>query len=217
VKKVIAEFVATFIMLLLILECAVRFPGSHPQLDLFLASLVAGAAVTILIRVFGKVSGAHMNPAVSAAMWLDRQLSWRMFLGFLVAQLGGSLFAAFIIDTIHGSGYHMGNTTPAVSGSTAWLCEFVLTFILLAVIYIFTDARYPKLNRFAPEAIGLTVFLEIYFAGNITGASMNPARSFGPAVVSHSMGFLWIFFTATFAGAIVAQQLNRLRKARSSN
>lgn len=216
-KKIIAEYVATFALLLAILEGAVLFHGSSPGLNLFMASLVAGAAVTILIRLFGATSGAHMNPAVSTAMWLDRQLSFGMLIGFGLAQLLGSLSAAFVLSVIHSKGFHMGNTVPSLSGGAAWLLEFALTIFLLAVIYIFTDTRYKRLNKFAPEAIGLTVFLEIYFAGNLTGASMNPARSFGPALVSGNTEFLWIFFTATFAGAIVAQVLNRLRTRRAAD
>lgn len=216
-KEVIIEFFATFLLLLAILEGAVQFYEASPHMSLFMASLVAGLAVTILIRLFGKISGAHMNPAVSTAMWLDRQLSFGMFVGFAGAQLAGSAVAALVIHAVHSNGYHMGNTTPSVSGFEAWWIELMLTFLLLSVIYVFTDTRYPKLNRLAPESIGLTVFLEIYFAGNITGASMNPARSFGPAIVSQTIGFLWIYFTATFVGAILAQQLNRLRKLRNSD
>lgn len=206
-NKYVAEFIATFTMLLAILEGILIAAESHSSTTtLITASIVSGGAVTILIYGFGKISGAHMNPAVSTAMWLDHQLNTRQYIGYAVAQLFGSFMAAWVIDITHRDvNYVMGATVPTLSESWAWLLEAGLTFILVLTIFRFTDAKFPKLNKWAAIAIGLVITLEIYFAGPYSGASMNPARSFGPAIIEDMTIYHWLYFSAPVVGGAMAR------------
>lgn len=210
--KYIAEFIATFTMLLAILEgILLAEPVGSSTLTLVVAAVVSGAAVTILIYGFGKWSGAHMNPAVSTAMWLDNQLNTKTYLGYCVAQLLGSLGAAWVIDVTHRDTFYvMGATVPTLPEGWAWLGEMALTFLLVLVIFRFTDARYPRRSKLAAIAIGLTVTIEILVAGPYTGASMNPSRSFGPAVMEDQTMFHWLYFTAPVVGAAAARYFDLL-------
>lgn len=217
--KYVSEFVATFTLLLAILESILLLANADPGMALAGASVVAGAAVTVLIYGFGKYSGAHMNPAVSTAFWLDDQLSTRSFFGYVIAQLAASFCAAWVIDFTHRDEiYVMGSTIPSLSEGYAWLLEVLLTFALMFVIFRFTDPRYPRRQKFAAVVIGLVVTLEIYFAGPYSGASMNPARSFGPALVEGRGEYHWLFFSAPVVGAAAARYFDLLfRKGKHRN
>jgi aquaporin Z len=203
-RKYLSEFIATFLLLFAILETIVQAAGS--AYALLLSSLVAGVGVTLLIYAFRKYSGAHMNPAVSTAMWLDDQIATKVYLGYCVVQLLASAAAAWTIDAIHNDGsYVMGMTIPSLPQGGAWLLEAALTFILVFVIFRCIDPARPAMDKFLAPAAGLVVFLEIYFAGPYSGASMNPARSFGPALVEGRTEFHWLFFSAPVAGAAAAR------------
>jgi len=203
-SKYISEFIATFTLLLAILEAILLTVESSA--GLFIVSLVAGGAVTILIYGFRKYSGAHMNPAVSTAMWLDNQLNTKEYFGYFIAQLAGSAAAAGLIAFLHRDDvYVMGVTVPSLTETQAWFLEAGLTFVLVLAIFRFTDKSRPAMDKWLAPVIGLIVFLEIYFAGPYSGASMNPARSFGPALMEGQTKYLWLFFSAPLFGAAIAR------------
>ena len=203
-SKYVSEFIATFTLLLAILEAIILTTESSQAL--LIVSLVAGISVSILIYGFRKLSGAHMNPAVSTAMWLDNQLTTKVYFGYFIAQLFGSVLAAFVIELTHGDTYYvMGTTVPSLTESQAWMLEAALTFILVFTIFRCIDPARPKWDKFLAPAVGLVVFLEIYFAGPYSGASMNPARSFGPALVEGRTEYHWLYFSAPLFGAAVAR------------
>jgi aquaporin NIP len=205
-KRYLSEYFATTFMLFCILYCINAVRDTNAWIALTAASAVAGVAVWLMIVLLGKVSGAHMNPAVSTAMYFDNELRFSEYLGYVIAQLSGSFTAAFVFDKIQGEEFYlMGATVPTINVWFAWIFEFILTFALLMVIYRFTDKRFPGRNKWAAAAIGLIVFAEIMIAGPYCGASMNPARSFGPALVKGEISFLWIYFGATVSGAIAAR------------
>jgi aquaporin Z len=213
-KRYVSEFIATFTLLLAILEAIViTAENSH---GLLIVSAVAGICVTILIYGFRKHSGAHMNPAISTAMWLDNQLTTRVYFGYFSAQLLGSASAAFVIELAHGDGvYVMGMTVPSLVEWQAWILEVILTFVLILAIFRCTDSARPKLDRFLAPVVGLIVFLEIYFAGPYSGASMNPARSFGPALVEGRSEFHYLYFSAPLFGAAVARYFDLIFRKKS--
>lgn len=219
-KNFVAEFIATFTMLLAILEgILIAATYNSSTVVLVTASVVSGGAVTILIYGFGKISGAHLNPAVSTAMWLDHQLNTAQLFGYAIAQLSGSVMAAWVIDVTHRDvDYVMGATVPTLREGWAWLTEFGLTFLLVLTIFRFTDPRYPKMQKWAAIAIGLVITLEIYFAGPYSGASMNPARSLGPAIMESMTEYHWLYFSAPVVGAALARYVDMLfrKKARNS-
>lgn len=216
-KKYVSEFLATFTLLLAILESILL--SSESGNALIVSSLVAGVVVTVLIYVFGKHSGAHMNPAVSTAMWLDNQLDTKTLLGYSAAQLAASFSAAWLIDFLHRDEFYiMGATVPTVSGTVAWMMEFGLTFLLVLVIFRFSDDRFPRMKKSGPVVIGLLIFLEIYIAGPYCGASMNPARSFGPALFDGQTLYHWLYFSAPIAGAAAGRYFDLIfRKSVPAN
>ena len=148
-----------------------------------------------------------MNPAVSVALWLDDQLNTKDLFGYAFAQLLGSLCAAWVIEITHTDVYYVtGETIPTLSEGWAWIGEMLLTFALMLTIFRFTDVE--RLKKLAPAMIGLVIFLEIYFAAQYTGASMNPARSFGPAYMAGLSDYHWLYFSAPVSGAALARYVN---------
>jgi MIP family channel proteins len=165
-------------------------------------AITFGLVVMVMIYAVGHVSGAHFNPAVSFAFALTRHFSWTKLLGYWVAQAAGALIAAAILRGSLGNRAHIGATLPAGSQGQAFLWEAVLTFFLMFVILsVATDTR--AVGEAAAIAIGGTVGLDAMFGGPITGASMNPARSLGPALVSGDLHALWVYLLAPLVGAAV--------------
>jgi aquaporin NIP len=165
-------------------------------------AITFGLVIMVMIYAVGHVSGAHFNPAVSFAFALTRHFSWTKLLGYWVAQGSGALIAAAILRGSLGNRAHIGATLPTGSQSQAFLWEAILTFFLMFVILsVATDTR--AVGEAAAIAIGGTVGLDAMFGGPITGASMNPARSLGPALVSGDLHALWIYLLAPLVGAAV--------------
>ncbi len=154
----------------------------------------------VMIYAVGHISGAHFNPAVSFAFALTRHFPWPRVAGYWAAQATGALLAAAILRGSLGDIAHVGATLPAGSQRQSFLWEVVLTFFLMFVIIaVATDTR--AVGEAAAIAIGGTVGLDAMFGGPISGASMNPARSLGPAVVSGDLHALWLYLTAPLLGA----------------
>jgi MIP family channel proteins len=165
-------------------------------------AITFGLVIMAMIYAVGHLSGAHFNPAVSFAFALTRHFPWTKLLGYWVAQGTGALIAAAILRGSLGNRAHIGATLPAGSPGQAFLWETVLTFFLMFVILsVATDTR--AVGEAAAIAIGGTVGLDAMFGGPITGASMNPARSLGPALVSGDLHALWVYLFAPLVGAAV--------------
>jgi aquaporin NIP len=153
-----------------------------------------------MIYAVGHISGAHFNPAVSFAFALTRHFPWPRVAGYWVAQAAGALIAAALLRASLGKLAHVGATLPSGSQGQSFLWEVVLTFFLMLVITaVATDTR--AVGEAAAIAIGGAVGLDAMFGGPISGASMNPARSLGPAVVSGDLHALWLYLTAPLVGA----------------
>jgi aquaporin NIP len=161
-----------------------------------------GLVIMVMIYAVGHVSGAHFNPAVSFAFALTRHFPWPRVGAYWTAQLAGALAAAAILRGSLGNVAHTGATLPSGSQGQAFLWELVLTFFLMFVIMaVATDTR--AVGEAAAIAIGGTVGLDAMFGGPISGASMNPARSIGPALVSGDLHALWLYIVAPLMGAAV--------------
>jgi aquaporin NIP len=168
-----------------------------------------GLVITVMIYAVGHISGAHFNPAVSFAFALTRHFPWPRLLGYWSAQLLGALTAAAILRGSLGNIAHVGATLPSGSQGQSFLWELVMTFFLMFVIMaVATDTR--GVGEAAAVAIGGTVGLDAMFGGPISGASMNPARSIGPAVVSGDLHALWLYIFAPLAGAALGALLYQL-------
>ena len=163
-------------------------------------AIVFGLVIMAMIYAVGHVSGAHFNPAVSFAFALTRHFPWSRMLTYWAAQVAGALLAAALLRGSLGDRADVGATLPVGSNGQAFLWEVVLTFLLMFVIMsVATDAR--AVGEAAAIAVGGTVGLDAMFGGPITGASMNPARSLGPALVSGELHAFWIYIAAPLVGA----------------
>ncbi len=208
-KSLIAEFLGTYILVFagtgaMAIGALTGEPG-HTGI-----ALTFGFVIVALIYSFGHVSGAHFNPAVSIAFWLMGEFNKSKVLPYIMAQVLGAILASYSlyfllfedITSMQQVAY-LGATLPHGSEAQSFWFEFILTFILMLVIS--SSAVHGKaIKDFAGVAIGFTVGLEAMFAGPITGASMNPARSIGPALVSGNLESLWLYIVATILGAALA-------------
>lgn len=177
--------------------------------------LVFGLVITVLIYALGHISGAHFNPAVTLGFVLARHFPLRRLVGYWIAQLTGAVLAAACLRLLLGNVAYLGTTLPGGSGGPwqSFGMEAVLTFFLMFVIMAMaTDTR--AVGQAAALAIGGTVGLEALFAGPISGASMNPARSLGPALVSFTWTAQWVYVIAPLVGAVAGAYAYRwLREA----
>ena len=163
-------------------------------------ALTFGLVIMAMIYAVGHISGAHFNPAVSLAFALTRHFPWPRVGAYWAAQFAGALSAALLLRSSLGDVANVGATLPSGSDAQAFLWETILTFFLMFVIMaVATDTR--AVGEAAAIAIGGTVALDALFGGPVTGASMNPARSAGPAIAAADLSDLWIYLTAPFLGA----------------
>ncbi|HYH54879.1 MAG TPA: aquaporin [Solirubrobacterales bacterium] len=164
-------------------------------------ALVFGLIVMVMIYATGHLSGAHLNPAVTVAFVLTRHFPRAEAAAYVAAQTAGALIAAAALAAVWPSNpASLGATVPTVGLGSAFVYEVVLTaFLMFVIMAVATDTR--AVGAAAAIAIGGTVGLDALFGGPITGASMNPARSLGPALVSGELSHLWLYLLAPLAGA----------------
>ncbi|EEF40132.1 aquaporin NIP1-2 [Ricinus communis] len=200
-QKLIAEMVGTYFLIFagctsvavnLNFDKVVTLPG---------ISIVWGLAVMVLVYSVGHISGAHFNPAVTLAFATCKRFPWKQVPAYIACQVIGSTLAAGTIRLIFtGKQDHFTGTMPAGSDMQSFVVEFIITFYLMFIISgVATDNR--AIGELAGLAVGATVLLNVMFAGPISGASMNPARSLGPAIVSHKYKGLWIYIVSPTLGA----------------
>jgi MIP family channel proteins len=179
--------------------------------------LVFGLVVAAMIYATGHLSGAHLNPAVTLGFVLARHFPPRRLATYWAAQVLGATAAALCLRLLLGNVAGLGASLPAGRGGPwqSFGLETVLTFFLMFVIMaVATDTR--AVGQAAALAIGATVGLEALFAGPISGASMNPARSLGPALVGATWTALWVYLTAPFVGAALAALVYRWLRTSSA-
>ncbi|MEQ1744709.1 MAG: aquaporin [Saprospiraceae bacterium] len=202
-KKMIAESIGTFALVFfgtgaIIVNQQSGSAVMHPGI-----AVTFGLVVMTMIYTFGAISGAHINPAVTLAFSSTDRFERRLTLPYLGAQVVGALTASFMLAFLFPASSTLGATLPVDSPIQSFTLELLLTFFLMLVI-LFSSQGSPEIRPFAAIAIGGTVLMEALFAGPICGASMNPARSLAPAIVSGHFEHLWIYLTAPVAGAWLA-------------
>ena len=164
-------------------------------------ALAFGLVIAVMVYALGHISGAHFNPAVSIAFAVGRHVPWSTTGAYVISQVLGAVAGAIVLRATLGSDADLGVTHPAGSDLQAFVWEAILTFVLMLVITaVATDVR--AVGQAAALAIGGTVALGSLVGGPVSGASMNPARSLGPAIVAGDLAGLWIYIAAPIAGAV---------------
>lgn len=165
-------------------------------------ALTFGLIITVMIAATGHISGAHFNPAVTIAFALTRHFPWREVVYYVVAQISGAALGALTLRFLLGDAAGLGMTLPSGSIWQSFGLEVVLTAVLMFVIIsVATDTKAEGAP--AAIAIGFTVALDALWGGPISGASMNPARSFGPALIAGQWEHHWLYWAAPIIGAAV--------------
>jgi aquaporin Z len=200
-KKLAAEALGTFCLVFAGTSAIVINSGgsvSHVGV-----ALTFGLVVFAMIAAVGDVSGAHLNPAVTVGFFLARRFPGRLVLPYVLVQCAGAVLASLTVRVLFPTDASLGGTSPAGSAYQSWLLELLLTAGLMFVILgVSTGAAEKGIT--AGLAIGAVIALEALFGGPVSGASMNPARSLGPALVSWQLGSVWLYLTAPVAGAALA-------------
>jgi aquaporin Z len=166
-------------------------------------SLTFGLIVLAMIYTFGEVSGAHLNPAVTIGFWFAGRFSAQLVLPYILSQCIGAVLASVCLRLLFPQHPTLGATIPAASAMQSFLFELLLTAILMLVVLSVSTGEKEK-GAIAGMTVGSLIALEALFAGPISGASMNPARSLAPALLSSRIETLWIYLTAPIIGALLA-------------
>ncbi|CAO2194101.1 unnamed protein product [Urochloa humidicola] len=204
-QKIVAELLGTYFMIFagcgsvvvnLTTDGTVTFPG---------ICAVWGLVVMVLVYSVGHISGAHFNPAVTVAFATCGRFPWKQVPSYAAAQVLGSTLASLTLRVVFGGGTaaheHFFGTAPAGSDAQAVALEFVISFYLMFVVSgVATDNR--AIGELAGLAVGATVLLNVLFAGPITGASMNPARTLGPAIVAGRYKTIWVYVVGPVCGTV---------------
>ncbi len=202
-KKYLAEFIGTYALVFAGTGAIIIDQETHGSITHMGVAITFGLIVMSMIYTFGDISGAHINPAVSIAFTLAGKFPIRQLLPYIASQLSGALLASLTLKYLFPANEYLGATMPAGNAGQSFILEFILTFFLMLVIINVAKGSKEQ-GMFAGLAIGGVVALEAMFAGPICGASMNPARSLAPAIVSGHTEHLWIYLVATILGAALA-------------
>jgi MIP family channel proteins len=202
VKQLIAEFLGTFALVFAGTGAIVIDNVSAGSVTHVGVALTFGLIVLVMIYTLGDISGAHINPAVTIGFWAARRFDARNVLRYVGSQCAGALVASITLRLLFPTDLMLGATIPAGSSIQSFILELILSALLMFVILgVSTGAREKGIT--AGIAIGSVIALEAMFAGPICGASMNPARSLAPAIVSLHLQSLWIYLLAPTIGALV--------------
>lgn len=207
-RKALAELLGTFFLVFAGTGAIVIDGLSGGAIGHAGIALTFGLVVLAMIHTFGDISGAHLNPAVTLGFAVAGRFPWRQVPPYLAAQLAGAFAASGLLKFLFPAPGTLGATLPAGPVSQSFILEIVLTAALMMVILnVSTGAKEKGIT--AGIAIGATVALEAMFAGPVCGASMNPARSLAPAIVSGHLQHLWLYPAATILGALLAVPLSQ--------
>lgn len=202
-KAIASEFLGTFTLVFCGAGACVIDHVTQGGVTHVGVGLTFGLVVMALIYSLGDVSGAHFNPAVTLGFVLAKRFPAHRAMPFIIAQILGAIIASAAHRAIFGNVANLGATLPATGTGASFMLEIILTAILMFVILCVSSGS-EETGLMAGIAIGGVVGLEALFAGPISGASMNPARSVGPALVSGNMNYLWVYLIAPLLGAAIA-------------
>ena len=200
-KKLLAEAAGTFALVFAGTGAIVIDEASKGAITHVGVALTFGLIVLAMIYTVGDISGAHLNPAVTLGFWVARRFPSKLVLPYIVSQCAGALAASAVLKFLFPKNEMLGATLPAGPASQSLALEFILTALLMFVILnVSTGAQEKGIT--AGIAVGAVIGLEAMIAGPICGASMNPARSLAPAVVSGHLESLWVYLVGPVLGAM---------------
>lgn len=208
VRKYVAEFVGTFALIFIgSMAAAIAFEGQGPlSASIVMAGLAHGLTLLVMVYAIGAISGCHINPAVTIALALLRKISIMDAAGYIVFQLAGGIVGSALHQAVRAKGAtNLGATSlgSGVGEGAGFLLEAILTFLLVTVIIgAAVSGKAPA--GFHGVAIGLTLAAAWIVGGSLTGASLNPARTLGPAVMTGDFSAHWVYWAGPIAGAAVA-------------
>jgi aquaporin NIP len=203
VREFFAEAIGTFALVFAGTGAIVIDQVSHGGVTHVGIAMTFGLTVMAIIYAIGDISGAHLNPAVTVGFLLSGKFPSRRVIPYILSQLLGAFAASALLRGLFGNVALLGTTLPAGSAAQTFILESVLTALLMYVILCVSNG--PKeVGVMAGIAVGGVIGLEALFAGPISGASMNPARSLAPAVLSDHLTYVWIYLTAPFVGSVIA-------------
>jgi aquaporin TIP len=201
VRRGVAEFVGAFTLI---------FIGGGAGIvsgnDIVAVALANGLAIGIMVSNLGHISGGHFNPAITLAFVLARRITGRLAVVYWIAQLAGAVAAALLLRGIFLHNASLA-AVPHVTGVSQWrglLIEIVLTFFLVWAVWATAVDPRGAFKSIAGLAIGLTITMDVFAGGPVTGAAMNPARAFGPQLVENFWGAGWVYYVGPPLGALIA-------------
>jgi len=221
INKYLAEFVSTFFLVLIGTGSIVLDQNTSGAIGILGIALAFGGIIALMILLFGHFSGAHMNPAVTIALAINKAIGWSLVLPYIISQVLGAIAASICLKLVVPENNHLGMTLPQVDVASAFLIEFSMTFLLMSIIL--STAFIGEKNRIKLSAllIGLGIVPLILYSGPLTGGSFNPARSIGPAFIVGNLQNLWIYIVACTLGAMAAvilfKNFNPIKKSLPKN
>jgi aquaporin NIP len=202
-QKLAAELFGTFFLVFAGTGAIVINDVSNGAITHVGIALTFGLVVLALIYALGDVSGAHFNPAVTIGFWMAGRFPAKSVPSYVASQSAGALSASLLMRWLFPAHATLGTTQPAGPAMQSFVLEAVLTwFLMLVILNVSTGAKEKGIT--AGIAVGAVIALEALFAGPITGASMNPARSLAPALVSAQLAYLWIYLLGPVVGVLLA-------------
>ena len=202
-KRAVAEFIGTFALVFAGTGAIVVNEVSGGAITHVGVALTFGLIVLVMIYTFGDISGAHLNPAVTVGFWAARRMPVDQVPVYVSSQFAGAVAASGALRFLFPNSRLLGTTLPSGSAMQSLVLEAILTFLLmLTILNVSTGAKEKGIT--AGIAVGSLIGLEAMFGGPISGASMNPARSLGPALVTGHLEHLWVYMVAPTVGAIAA-------------
>jgi glycerol uptake facilitator protein len=208
-QKLVAEFIGTFALIFFAAGsiCADQFLRTSGQsgIGLLGTALAYGLAMGVMVTALGPISGGHFNPAITIGFWVTRKFNTFDTIAYWVAQLGGAIAAAYDVW----SAVQLGTPDLAsgITRTSGIAFEAILTFFLVFVVFATSVDRHGDFNRIAGFAVGLTVTVGVLFGGPFTGAALNPARAFGPAVAGNHWTNHGVYWIGPLAGGVAASWL----------
>lgn len=202
IKKYIAEFIGTFALVFCGTGAIIVNQESGGSLGLVGISAAFGIIVSAVIYIFGSISGAHINPAVTIALRLGKLTTSKDAVFYIGAQILGALLASGVLKLLFLDNLTLGATLPSGHVLQSFTIELILTFFLMLTVFGVSSKK--EYAAIAGLLIGLVITGIILIAGPISGGSFNPARSIAPAIVSGNLTALWIYISAPILGAILA-------------